>query len=65
MYFKALVGGGGSEGGGGGGPRREGGETGGLVRGGVGAGLRIVKTGEDMTGERREGDGKGRAGSAD
>ncbi|KAL8874056.1 MAG: hypothetical protein Q9174_000561 [Haloplaca sp. 1 TL-2023] len=65
VYFKALVGGGGSEGAGVGNSRREGGETAGLVRGGVGAGLRIVRTGEDMAGERREGDSRGRAGSAD
>lgn len=71
VYFRGLVGGGGGgESGGAGGLVRREGEGGGggaLSRGGGGAGLRIVRTGEEMgTGvDMRGGDGRRRPGSAE
>ncbi|KAL9000900.1 MAG: hypothetical protein Q9169_000655 [Polycauliona sp. 2 TL-2023] len=78
VYFKGLVGGVNESGGAGAGagvvsgsgvgagPRREG-ESAGASRGGGGSGLRIVRTGEEMSSgmEMRGGDGRRRAGSAE
>ncbi|KAI4154018.1 MAG: hypothetical protein LQ341_000443 [Variospora aurantia] len=70
VYFRGLIGAGGENGLGGGAVKREaeGGGGGGLSRGGVGgAGLRIVRTREELGSgmDMRFGDGRRRAGSAD
>lgn len=68
VYFRGLAGGGTESGVSSGGTRREFEGSGGLNRGGAGgAGLRIVRTGEEVGGgvETRGGDGRRRAGSAE